>query len=309
MAKSFSKIFSISLTFLILLSYEGRAQSNFFSDSIPFNKKRLHWVVGVEAGSVAGSLYLLNNLWYKDYPRSSFHFFNDNKEWQQMDKLGHATTSCTIGALGYYSLRWCGVENKKAVWYGGGLGSVYLLTIEILDGLSSEWGFSIGDFSANTFGSAFFMSQQLLWNDQRLIFKWGYHSTEYADLRPDLLGNSLQESVLKDYNGQTYWLSANIYSFLKKDSKFPKWLNVAVGYGAEGMLGGYKNPATYNGQALPYYERYRQFYIAPDIDFTRIPVKSKFLKLIFYGLDFLKFPAPAIEFNKKDHFKFHPLYF
>lgn len=302
------KIFIIYLSTVLLLS-KGITQNIISSDTDHLNKKRLHTVIGVEAVTVAGSLYLLNNLWYKDYPRSSFHFFNDNKEWQQMDKLGHATTSCTIGALGYYSLKWCGVENKKAIWYGGGLGSVYLLTIEVLDGLSSEWGFSVGDFTANTFGSFVFMSQQFAWNEQRIIFKWGYHNTEYSDLRPDLLGNNLQESVLKDYNGQTYWLSGNISSFLKKDSKFPKWLNIAFGYGAEGMLGGYENPAEYNGQPLPYYERYRQFYFSPDIDFTRIPVKSKFLKLLFYSLDFIKIPAPALEFSKKNHFRFHALYF
>ena len=304
-------LLKISL-FLLFISFafsQGRAQTKLKSDSLSLNKKRLHTVLAVEAATVAGSLYLLNDLWYKDYPRSPFHFFNDNKEWQQMDKLGHATTSCTIGALGYYSLRWAGVENKKAIWYGGCMGSVYLLTIEILDGLSEEWGFSAGDFTANTFGSFLFVSQQLAWNQQRIIFKWGYHSTEYRKYRPDLLGSNLQESLLKDYNGQTYWLSGNIYSFLKKESRFPKWLNIAVGYGAEGMIGGYENPAEHNGQLMPVYTRYRQFYISPDVDLTMIPTKSKFLKLLFYTLDFIKIPAPTLEFSKENSFRFHPVYF
>lgn len=278
-------------------------------DSTLVNKKRLYPVVAAEALAFGGSLFLLNNLWYKDYPRSSFHFFNDNKEWQQMDKLGHATTSCTIGALGYKTLRWCGVDNKKAIWFGGSMGSVYLLTIEVLDGLSSEWGFSLGDFSANTFGSVVFMSQQFAWNEQRIQFKWSYHQTEFVELRPDLLGSNWTESWLKDYNGQTYWLSGNISSFLSKDSRFPKWLNLAVGYGAEGMIGGYSNPAEHNGQPMPTFDRYRQFYISPDIDFTRIPTKSKFLKVAFFALNFLKVPAPALEFNTLNKVKFHPLYF
>lgn len=302
------KLFSLLL--LIIFPFnKGRTQNNFASDTIPLNKKRLHAIIATEAIGVAGSLFLLNNLWYKDYPRSPFHFFNDNKEWLQMDKMGHASTSCTLGAIGYYSLKWCGVENKKAIWFGGGLGSIYLLTIEVLDGLSKEWGFSPGDFSANTFGSFVFMSQQLAWNEQRFIFKWGFHSTKFSKIRPDLLGSNLQESILKDYNGQTYWLSGNIHSFLKKDSRFPKWLNVAVGYGAEGMIGGYDNPTVHDSVTMPVFNRYRQFYISPDIDFTRIPTKSKFLKAVFYSLNFLKFPAPALEFSKEKNFRLLPLYF
>jgi hypothetical protein len=45
------------------------------------------------------------------------------------------------------------------------------------------------------------------------------------------------EQMLKDYNGQTYWLSVNLHSFYK-GSKIPKWLNLAIGYGANGMLTG-----------------------------------------------------------------------
>jgi hypothetical protein len=283
------------------------SNSSIYPDTL--NKKRLHIVIGAEAATFAGSLYLLNDLWYKDYPRSSFHFFNDNKEWLQMDKLGHANTSSSIGSWGYYFLKWSGVEDKKAIWYGGGLGSVYLLTIEILDGLSSEWGFSAGDFAANTFGSAVFMSQQFAWNEQRIKFKWSYHQTIYPDYRPDLLGSDITQTWLKDYNGQTYWLSGNISSFLKKDSRFPKWLNIAVGYGAEGMIGGYENPATHDGVTMPVFTRYRQFYISPDIDFTRIPTRSKFLKAVFYSLNILKFPAPTIEYSKEKNLRFIPVYF
>jgi len=303
------KLKSTFLFFILFQLFFALPAKSFSFPPDTLNKKRLHPVIASEAVAFAGSLYLLNNLWYKDYPRSSFHFFNDNSEWLQMDKLGHATTSCTIGEFGYTTLKWCGVENKKAIWYGGSLGSVYMLTIEILDGLSSEWGFSLGDFSANTFGSVVFMSQQFAWNEQRIKFKWSYHQSPYAQYRPDLLGKDLSESWLKDYNGQTYWLSGNISSFLQKDSRFPKWLNVAFGYGAEGMIGATANPVVHNGIIMPVYERYRQFYISPDVDFTKIKTKSKFLKGVFYALNFLKFPAPTIEFSKEKKIRLYPIYF
>jgi hypothetical protein len=61
------------------------------------------------------------------------------------------------------------------------------------------------------------------------------------DLRPNVLGENFLQQTLKDYNGQTYWLSINVASFLSDDTRFPKWLNVAVGYGADGLIGGTEN--------------------------------------------------------------------
>ena len=56
------------------------------------------------------------------------------------------------------------------------------------------------------------------------------------------------------------------------------WLNVAIGYGASGMYGGFDNTWTdENGDFIERQdvERYRRFFISPDIDFERIPVRKK----------------------------------
>jgi hypothetical protein len=264
-----------------------------------FSKKRLAIVLSSEGVLYAGSLVSLNELWYKDYPRSSFHFFNDNNEWMQMDKIGHATTSYYIGRVGIDFMNWTGVSEKKAIWYGGMLGSLYQTTIEVLDGYSSEWGFSIGDFAANTAGSLLCVGQQLAWNEQRIVLKYSFMQSAYSKYRPNILGTNLQENLLKDYNGQTYWLSVNPSSFMSKETKFPKWLNIALGYGADGMTGGDFNPPYIDehGQQI-YFDRYRQFYLSLDVDLTRIKTRSKFLKAVFYSVGFIKIPAPALEFNK-----------
>jgi len=220
-----------------------------------------------------------------------------------MDKMGHLTTSYFLGKVGYDLLRWSGVPQEKATWYGGSMGLVYLTAIEILDAHSTNWGFSWGDMAANTIGAGLFVGQAAIWKEQRISMKFSFHTTEYSDLRPDILGSTYLEQLIKDYNGQTYWASVNIYSFLQKESKFPKWINVAVGYGAEGLLGGYSNPSN-----LPPYDRYRQYYLSLDIDFTRIPTKSKFLKTVLNALSFIKVPMPAVEFSEKGA-KFYPIYF
>jgi hypothetical protein len=272
------------------------------------NKKKLRLVIATESALYVATMAGLYSMWYKNYPQSGFHFSNDNGEWLQMDKFGHVTASYYVGLIGYSSLRWAGVSEKKAIWYGGLTGLVYLSSVEMLDGFSEEWGASPGDLAANTLGAALFISQQLAWHEQRLVMKWSFHSTPYAHYNPDQLGSTLPQQMLKDYNGQTYWLSANISSFISKESRFPKWLNFAGGYGAEGMTGPYTNPEEINGIPVPYSERYRQFYISPDIDLSRIPVKSKTLKLIMNTIGFIKIPMPALEFNKNG-IKFHPLYF
>jgi hypothetical protein len=264
-----------------------------------YRKDRLVLVVSSEAILYAGSLIGLNELWYKDYPRSSFHFFDDSNEWLQMDKAGHATTSYYIGRVGIGLMNWTGVSRKKAIWYGGMLGSLYQTTIEVLDGYSSEWGFSVADFGANTAGSLLCVAQQLAWGEQRIVLKYSFMPSEYSQYRPEILGSNLQENLLKDYNGQTYWLSLNPSSFMGKETKFPKWLNVAIGYGANGMTGGDFNPPYIDERGNQIYiERYRQFYLSLDVDLTRIKTRSRFLKAVFYSVGFIKIPAPALEFNR-----------
>jgi hypothetical protein len=102
----------------------------------------------------------------------------------------------------------------------------------------------------------------------------------------NLFGSTLPELLLKDYNAQTYWLSFNLHSFLPQ-SKLPKWLNVSVGYGAQGLLGGYENVAYDNNGNVVFdrrdIPRYRQWYLAPDVDLTKIKTKSKFIRTsLFY---------------------------
>ena len=279
------------------------------NDSLGINRKRLNGILITEGALWVTSMAGLYSLWYSDYPQSSFHFFNDNSEWLQMDKCGHATTSYYISKIGFEGFRWAGVDQKKSALYGGGLGFSYLAIIEILDGFSSEWGFSVGDFTANTLGSALFVGQQLAWNEQRVLLKYSFHQTKYSDYRPNQLGSNLLENTIKDYNGQTYWLSANVYSFLPKENRFPKWLNIAVGYGAEGMTGADYNPDENNGKIIPHFQRHRQFYLSGDIDLTHIKTHSEALKILFNTIGFIKFPFPAIECSDKGKIRFHPLYF
>jgi hypothetical protein len=195
-------------------------------------------------------------------------------------------------------------------------GAFYQTVIETLDGFSAGWGWSWGDFGANILGSGTLIAQELAWDDQRIKIKFSFHRKNYGDAtlndRSDVLfGKSFAERSLKDYNGQTYWASANLKSFFPQ-SKLPAWFSVAIGYGAEGMFGARENTAKdkdgniiFNRTDIP---RYRQWYIAPDIDLSKIKTKSKLVNFIFTTLSAFKFPMPALMLSKKN-IKGYAVYF
>ena len=76
-------------------------------------------------------------------------------------------------------------------------------------------GASSGDLIANTAGSFLAIGQALKWNDQKIQLKYSYSPTKWADVNPEQLGSTYLERLLKDYNGQTYWITFNIKSLFK----------------------------------------------------------------------------------------------
>jgi hypothetical protein len=119
----------------------------------------------------------------------------------------------------------------------------------------------------------------------------------------------LPQRMLKDYNGQTYWISVNIGSFLPGSSSFPKWLNLSAGYGAEGMIGAVKNPEEVNGRKIPDFKRYRQFYFSFDTDLYRINDVSPFATTLLKLNRTFKMITPTLEWNEEQGVKWHWLYY
>jgi len=278
-----------------------------FTDSThySYNKKRVKLVTAANIIGYGGALIGLNGVWYSKYPRSGFHFFNDNDEWLQIDKVGHVYSAYVESKATMELWRWAGLERKKRIWLGGLSGVAYQSIIEILDGFSAEYGFSTGDFAANILGSATFISQELAWDEQKIKIKFSFHNKNYGE--PDLekradqlYGKTAIERFIKDYNAQSYWVSANLHSFFP-ETKLPRWLSISAGYGAEGMFGGTKNVAVdANGNIVfdrTDIKRYRQWFLAPDVDFTKIRTNKKGVKILLFVLDSFKFPAPALEFS------------
>lgn len=291
---------TISLHLVLVCAMAHGAESN---DSTQLNNKRLNTVLVGTGVAYAGALIVLNEAWYKEQGKTDFHFFNDNSQWNQVDKAGHFYSAYQLSKIGKQLFLWTNMSEKKSAIWGSVMSQAIMIPIEIMDGYAVEYGFSWGDIAANLLGSGFFLSQELIWKDQKIKTKFSYHRTEYANLRPEVLGDGFFEELLKDYNGQTYWLSFDIYALGNYNRKIPSWLNIALGYGAEGMVYGREDENIANG-----YNSYRQYFVGIDFDLSHIKSRKKVVKTLLFVADMIKFPAPTLEFNKNG-VNFHWLYF
>ncbi|MBL7923935.1 MAG: DUF2279 domain-containing protein [Bacteroidia bacterium] len=282
------------------------AKLKFWNDARHYERDRGH-LVGFAAGSLyMGGMSALYATWYREYPMGKFHFFNDEEEWLQMDKMGHCGSAYYLGRWSSGLLKWTGMPDTKAYWLGTGMSYAFLMTIEVFDGFARTWGFSATDIVANTAGAGLFLTQALAWDQQAISFKFSFRKSPLAEVRPEVFGSGYAENALKDYNGQTYWLSSNI-SMLSGNERIPSWLNLAVGYGANNMLSAVERdlPAGLKDPG----HRYRQFYLSPDIDWSRIKTRRAGVKLLLKVIGFIKVPAPAIEYRSNGKWIFHGLHF
>lgn len=301
--------YTVKQVFFVLFFITSFSNACFSQNNINYNGKRLRQVVITESAVGTVAMIGLHYLWYKKFPHSRFHLFNDNSEWLNMDKAGHATTAYNISAVQYNAMRWCGLSNNRSSWIGGLTALGFQTVIEIFDGFSQKWGFSTGDMLANIAGTGLFMAQQFAWKEQRLQLKFSFHHTVFAQYNPGELGKNKWQRWLKDYNGQTYWLSVNPSSFMSSATTFPRWLNLTAGYGAEGMTGATVNPKEVDNKPIPEFKRALKYFFSLDADMYRLFNKANSSLLVLPVLNIMKIPAPTLEFKKNAKMKFYSFYF
>lgn len=293
------------------------------------NKQRFWGTVGAGAVIYSGAAYGLYQTWYKDYELTKFRTFNDAREWQQMDKAGHFLTTYSEARWLYDGARWTGLDKRRSLWLAGGISMFLQSTLEVMDGYSAEWGFSWSDMGFNALGMGLFVTQESLWEEQRILLKISFNrqlpsstpllstngeATSSLRMRHlELYGSSIAERFLKDYNTMTIWASVSPKAFAP-ESRWPAWLNIAVGYGSENLYGGFSNTWSDdqgNSFVLPEtdYPRYRQLYLSFDINLKKIPTKRPLLRSALSILNVIKIPAPALQWNTLGQVKFHPLHF
>ena len=267
-------------------------------DSIP-TKKRVILSSSIIGLGYASSLIALYDVWYAEFPKSTFHFYNDGSNWMQMDKFGHGFSGYLLSQKAGDLYRWSGVK-KSYPWIGFGIGMSYLGALEFMDAYNQGWGFSTYDVLANFSGGALYLSQELIFKKQLVLPKFSFFPSKYAAYRPEVLGKNFPEQLLKDYNGQTYWFSFPIGGFAPSVKKM-NWLCLSLGYSVDQKLVG-------DQDAYLDFQASRQFLVSLDIDLTRLPIKNPTLKKVLAQLNMIKIPFSALMIQQ-GKFSFKPISF
>ena len=278
----------IFVTVSLFLTFCLKAQG---TDSLKVRKVVTHATL---ASAAAGSIVALNQVWYAPYTTEKFHFFNDGEQWMQMDKFGHAFTGYLLTKEVNRVHTWA--AEKRQPWVGAVYALSYLSALELMDGFSSGWGFSGSDMLANGVGVGLAFSQDHFFKRQFILPKFSFSRSSYAMVRPEILGSTYGEQLLKDYNGQTYWLSVPITSFLNLPKGF-KWICISLGYGCDAKLVGSQN--AWNG-----FNARRQVYLSFDIDCSSLAPRHPKLSKVLTHLNLIKVPFPSLEFSS-DKTRFH----
>jgi hypothetical protein len=295
-------ICTLGLSLHLSLDAQSQSKQEFSwldpADSLDY--RRLTWFALGGGLAYTGSFALLNEYWYKQYPRGGFRFFNDWKEWNQMDKAGHVFGGYFQSNWAYGVYRWIGYEEDPALGLAMGTSLLVQSTIEVMDGFSEDWGFSWPDMAANVLGTGMFGLQQWVWGEQRVSMKVLSYRKNYdqdpilAQRAQALFGKGYLERYLKDYNAQTLWVTTSWGAWTDSD-RLPPWLGLGLGYGANHLMGGFSNQWEVNGQIFRYdAPRTRDLYLSLDVDLEKIRVNSPWLKTTLKVLNLFKIPLPGI---------------
>lgn len=268
-----------SLGFSIIENYDSSYSSTINISSNHVNYQKVALISGAVLGAGTGVYYYQLNAWWKHW-RKPFHIQEDLVYGKSVDKIGHAWDGALINFILSKSYRWAGLSEESSHWVGTIGASLFLTFVEIQDG-RSQWGFDRVDAAANIAGSFYPLLQYYVPDLKNISLKASYFPRQYGKA-----GNIPGQihTPIDDYEGQTFWLSIKAGKIFPKI--FPNFLNLSVGYSVRNL----KDQSNQYGILL----------LAPDFDFSDIiPQHSEFLKTISEGLNYFKFPTPAIQISPK----------
>ncbi|MDI6778949.1 MAG: hypothetical protein QME25_01955 [Bacteroidota bacterium] len=234
-------------------------------------------VIGVGA---AVHIYQYNS-WWKNY-RRPFHFQEDLIYSRSVDKVGHVWGAAFSSFVIARSYEWTGLSKPQSMWIGAVGGSLFQLFVEFQDGFS-QWGFDRVDAAADIAGGFYPLLQYYVPELNSLNIKASYYPRQLGKV-----GNipGQKHVLIDDYEGQTFWLSFDTSPLLTDDLDFLKYFGVAVGYSVRDLH--------------DYSNQYGILLVALDYNFKKIiPQDSDFLKALSEGLNYFKFPSPAIQISPK----------
>lgn len=284
----------------------------FFKNDSILNVKRFAFVTGTSLLALYGSYHYIQNAWWAD-SRKSFHFDGGGSNILQafdlgrdaiyakgLDKVGHFFGARVTSDIFARGIRWSGKTEAQSLIWGGLLGTAVQGFIEIKDGYSPTWGFSVYDWMSGSIGSfyPYFQSKSRFLSAVDIKYSYYRKHNYYFDYIKR--ASNFQD----DYMNSTFWFTFNPQRY-KPSSKWPKWLGISVGIGVDETLNNYyiNTPGGSSDWGKGGYE----FYIAPDINFKGLLPKKPFWQSLAHVLNYIKVPTPALRLGRNS--KLMPVHF
>ena len=180
--------------------------------------------------------------------------------------------------------------------------------IEYRDGRYGHWGFSIPDATGDVLGALVPLIHANFPATQMVQFKLSYFPSplyRYGNAR-QASGHPYAPSFMDDYEGMTFWMVINPKPMLPKHAaeRWPDWLGVAVGAGAQGLHGyGRKSRGPDRWYPdLP--DAQREIYLSLDFDFAHSLGNFEVLRKFTPYFRLLRFPTPALRIHPTPTFYF-----
>ncbi len=270
-------------------------QFSFRSDTIKINKSqgntffkskkskihpvRLSLLLGGMFTGWLGMHIYYSQTWWKNRVHY-FKFDEDTYYARNVDKLSHVYTANLISSSSSILYEWTGLNPTLSMALGATTAIAYETYIEINDGFSPDWGFDWGDMAGNFIGALYPVVQRYVSPLRTINIKWSFE--------PSWLEKKLRNypDLLDDYTSMKFWITFNPYDLLSK--KLQKFYPSFLGFGLGVNL---QNASHLTGTT----NAYRDFYLAFDIDITKLPGNTEFLKALKKILNFYHIPTPGIR--------------
>lgn len=232
-----------------------------------------------------------------DEQGNHFHFENDFDYALNLDKFGHFAAGVALGEGFYEGYRWAGASEFQSYLFAGLSAMFTHIAIDVKDGYSPKWGFSVFDVLSGTLGGFLPMAERYVPLFKYVDLKWSYWINTKVYYRQSDTG-----VFTDDYVNQTFWASFKPYRLLPAGARkfYPSWLAIAAGLSID------------EGVFIKDYEGtpHREVYIALDYDLEAFRPQSRLARTLIKWLNYFKLPAPAVQVYPEFHwFLLYPIKF
>jgi uncharacterized protein YfiM (DUF2279 family) len=252
---------------------------------------------GVVAGVfIGGNLALYSyfkDAWWSGEKAEKFFF---NADWDEnhrdQDKWGHLFGGYHLTRAGHTLLRGACVSQKRSLFYSALYSTLFQLQIELWDARYAKYGFSYPDFLANAAGMGLAVLHAT--NPRTEAVKPTISYSRSAAMRQRVATDEIRHST--DYEGQTYWFSADVESLLPEHAR-PYWPGIvrfSVGHSIQDYV--IPRPAGVDPSTPQQSVRAkRRILLSLDLDAGKLPGNHPAWRFVKRQLSYIRLPAPALE--------------